>query len=315
MSSILRVSRGIDVSHAVVTALIVLLAVTGALVSTQFATLGNATNLLSQAATLGFVSLGQTIAVLAGGVDLSIGALVSFLAVLFAVGCERWPAYAGGVFASTILAGALVGTVSGVLIEKLKLHSLVVTIGMAAVLNGATLLVTRQPAGQSPEWVQDLAYGNLAGVSWGGWIMIGAFVVAGLWLRHTRSGLRLYAAGGSPESARLTGLHPARTTVLAFGLSGLCAAAAALYLVARSGTGDPLTGEPLTLASITPVIIGGTVLGGGKGGVLGTFLGMLLFTLLGNVLNYVNVSTFLQWTAQGLIIIAAVFFQGRRGAR
>jgi ribose transport system permease protein len=316
MSTALRLSRNIEPAHAIVVGLLVLLAAIGSTVSSQFATTENLANLLSQAAALGFVSLGQTLVVLAGGVDLSMGALVSFLAVLFAVGCERWPEHTLEIFALTLAGGALVGTVNAVLTEKLKLHSLVVTIGMAAVLNGATLLVTRQPAGQSPNWVQDLAYGNLAGVSRSAWIMVAFFALAGTWLRLTRSGLRLYAVGGNPESARLTGLNPARSTLLVFSMSGACAAAAALYLVARSGTGDPLAGDPLTLASLTPVVIGGTLLGGGKGGVLGTFLGMLLFTLLGNVLNYMNVSTFVQWTAQGVIIITAVFFQaGSRGAR
>ena len=83
-------------------------------------------------------------------------------------------------------------------------------------------------------------------------------------------------------------------------------------LVARTGTGDPLAGEPLTLASIAPVVIGGTLLGGGRGGVVGTLLGVFMLVLLGNVLNYLNVSTFLQWTIQGFIMIVAVFFQAGR---
>ena len=108
----------------------------------------------------------------------------------------------------------------------------------------------------------------------------------------------------------------ARTLVLVYALSGLFAALAAVYYVARTGTGDPLVGEPLTLASITPVVVGGTVLGGGRGGVLGTLLGVFLISFLNNLLNYMNVSTFLQWVVQGLIIIAAVSFYGTaRGRR
>jgi ribose/xylose/arabinose/galactoside ABC-type transport system permease subunit len=202
-----------------------------------------------------------------------------------------------------------VGAASAALILALRLHPLVVTIGMAALLNGLTLMVTRQPAGSVPEWAGSIAYGQCFGVSVAGLAMLGCFAAVGWWLGHSRSGLHLYASGGNPEGARLTGLKPDRAVWLAFSLAGLMAGLAAVYLVSRTGTGDPLVGEPLTLASITPVVIGGTLLGGGKGGVLGTLLGVFMLALLGNVLNYMNVSTFVQWTLQGFIIIGAVFFQ------
>jgi ribose transport system permease protein len=107
-----------------------------------------------------------------------------------------------------------------------------------------------------------------------------------------------------------------KTLVVAYALSGVGAALAAIYFVARTGTGDPLVGEPLTLVSITPVVVGGTILGGGRGGVLGTLLGVFLLATLNNLLNYLGVSTFLQWVVQGLIIITAVSLhvERRRGA-
>jgi ribose/xylose/arabinose/galactoside ABC-type transport system permease subunit len=102
--------------------------------------------------------------------------------------------------------------------------------------------------------------------------MLVCFAAAGVWLRHTRSGLHLYASGGNPEGARLAGLNAGRSVFVAFSLCGLLAAVAAVVLVARTGTGDPLVGESLTLASITPVVIGGTM--------LGTFLGVFMLVLL-----------------------------------
>jgi ribose/xylose/arabinose/galactoside ABC-type transport system permease subunit len=184
---------------------------------------------------------------------------------------------------------------------------------MAAILNGLTLLVTKQPSGSVPDWTGEIAYGQWMGVSYSGLFTLLCFGGVAFWLRNTVSGLRLYAAGGNAHGALLAGLKPGRSVVLAFALSGLFSAVAAVYLTARTGTGDPLVGEPLTLASITPVVIGGTMLGGGRGGVLGTLLGVFLMVMLGNVLNYMNVSTFVQWTVQGIIIIAAVFFQAKRG--
>lgn len=171
-----------------------------------------------------------------------------------------------------------------------------------------------QPVGSAPAWVSEIAYGGWAGLSWGAMVMLACYAATHVWLRGTRGGLHLLASGANAESARLAGLSPARSLLVAFGASGAACGLAAVYLVARTGSGDPLAGEPLTLASIAPVVIGGTVLGGGKGGVVGTLLGVFMLVLLGNVLNYMNVSTYLQWTIQGFIIIAAVFFQsGRKG--
>lgn len=302
----------IDRSHAIVVGLSVVLIAVGISVNEAFATRGNASNLLEQSVAVGLVSLGQTVIVLAGGIDLAIGSLVSALGVLFAMLSERAPEQAPWFLLLTVLAGVAVGAANAALILVLRLHSLVVTIGVAALLNGLTLMAARQPAGSVPAWVQEIAYGEIGGVSYSGLAMLAAFAAAGWWLRSTRGGLHLYAAGGNPEGARLAGLSPARSTFIAFSVGGLCAGLAAVYLVARTGTGDPLVGEPLTLASITPVVIGGTLLGGGRGGVLGTLLGVFMLALLGNVLNYMNVSTFLQWTIQGFIIIAAVFFQAPR---
>jgi ribose/xylose/arabinose/galactoside ABC-type transport system permease subunit len=302
-------------AHWIVIVLLLALAVLGSVMNDSFFTTGNARNLLEQSVAIGLVSLGQTAVVLVGGIDLSVGALVSALGVMFAGLSERAPEHSAWFLALTIVSGVAVGALNAALILLLRLHALVVTIGMAALLNGFTLMVTRQPAGSVPDWAQEIAYGQVAGMPVAGLAMLACFALAGLWLRHTRSGVHLYAAGGNPDAARLAGLSPGRSTFIAFSLCGLMAGLAACYLVSRTGTGDPLVGEPLALASITPVVIGGTVLGGGRGGVLGTLLGVFLFVLLGNVLNYLNVSTFVQWTVQGFIIIAAVFFQASNRSR
>lgn len=303
-------------AHTIVIALSALLIGVGVAMSDAFATRGNFANLLEQSVAIGLVALGQTLVVLVGGIDLAVGALVGALGVLFAQLAERFPEQAHWLLLLTLAAGAAVGALNALLILRLRLHSLVVTIGMAALLGGLTLMAAPQPSGSVPGWVQEIAYGQLAGVSAAGVFMLACYAATGWWLRRTRGGLHLLATGGNPEGARLAGLSPARATFAAFTLSGLACGLAAVVLVARTGTGDPLAGEPLTLASITPVVIGGTLLGGGRGGVFGTLLGVFMLVLLGNVLNYLNVSTFLQWTIQGFIIIAAVFFQaGRREMR
>jgi ribose/xylose/arabinose/galactoside ABC-type transport system permease subunit len=296
----------LEPAKAVVLLLLVLICVAGALLNTRFATLANFVNVLEQAAALGFVSLGQTLVVLAAGIDLSIGALVSALAVLIGELCDLYPEWTFAILALAMLVGICVGIANAAVMIHLRVHPLIVTIGMASVLNGLTLMVARQPVGSVPPWLEGFAYGRLLGLPVAGLAMLACFGAAGVWLARHPAGRRIYAVGGHREAARLSGLPVVRTLLSAYAGSGAMAALAAIYYVARTGTGDPLAGEPLTLSSITPVVVGGTILGGGRGGLLGTLLGVFLISILNNVLNYMNVSTFLQWVVQGLIIMAAV---------
>jgi ribose transport system permease protein len=306
----------VDPTKLVVSGMLLIVCAIGAAFSERFATWTNMTNVIEQAAALGFVSLGQTLVVLAGGIDLSIGALVSALSVMIGLAGEAYPEWMAAIILGAVAAGAAVGALNAAAVILLEVHPLIVTLGTATILNGLTLIVTRQPAGSVPEWVEGFAYGRVLGFPVAGLLMFGCFVLVGFWLTQYPSGRRLPAVGGNPEAARLSGLPVRKTLVVAYALSGVGAALAAIYFVARTGTGDPLVGEPLTLVSITPVVVGGTILGGGRGGVLGTLLGVFLLATLNNLLNYLGVSTFLQWVVQGLIIITAVSLhvERRRGA-
>jgi ribose/xylose/arabinose/galactoside ABC-type transport system permease subunit len=280
----LRLTGLLDPSRTAVIVLLALVTGTGFAVSERFGSVANFTNVLEQAAALGFVSLGQTLVVLAGGIDLSIGALVSALTVLIATLCDRYPEAAPLIILLAVATGALVGAANAAVSLLLRIHPLIVTIGTAAILNGITLMVTRQPAGSVPVWLEEFAFGRLLGIPLAGIAMLLLYALAGLWLARMPQGRRIYAIGGNREAARLTGIPVRGMTVLVYALSGMTAALAAIYFAARTGTGDPL----------------------------GTLLGVLLISLLNNLLNYMNISTFLQWVVQGLIIIAAVSFQAKR---
>lgn len=293
-------------SHLVVIALIVAIFVLGSIVSDRIATWRNITNLLQQLAILGLVSLGQTIAILTGGIDLSIGQVVSTGTVVFAHFSERFPDLVWLAVILVLLGGSLVGAINGALVAVLKIHPLIVTLGMSSLLLGATYLYTHEPSGSVPESVIDLAYGNLLGIPLTALLTFLAFAIAGLWLRHTRSGRAIYFVGGSPDAARLNGVPVGRVLTYTYAFSGFCAALAAIFLAARMGVGDPVIGNTLTLQSITPVVIGGTLLSGGRGGVSGTILGVFLLALMANVLNYLQVSSYAQWIVQGVVILVAV---------
>ena len=316
MSAAAQAIRRINPALPIVVGLLVALVAIGAAFSDRFGTLRNFTNVFEQAAGLGFVSLGQTLVILTGGIDLSIDGIVTVAAMLTSGLIDGDPARVVPVVAAVLLIGTLIGALNGALTVLLRVHPLIVTIGMASVLQGAGLLYSLNPPGAVPPEFEGFAYGRVAGVPIAGAIMLGLFLAVGIFLRSTRLGRQIYAVGGDPFAARLIGIPHDKVIIVAYALSGLFAALTAVYLVSRLGIGDPWAGQGWALRSITPVVVGGTILAGGRGGVTGTLLGVFLISLLNNLLNYLDVSTYYQWIIQGLIIIVAVsvYVERRRRA-
>lgn len=298
--------RAIDPPKIVVISLLLLVIAVGFAVSDRFGTVRNFMNVIEQAAALGFVSLGQTIVVLAGGIDLSVGAIVTAATVFMAAAADRYPEWMPLILLAGLAGGTAVGALNGLISVKTGVHPLIVTLGMATILNGIVFLYTLQPNGGVPTWFEDFAYGRVFGVPVAGLTMFLAFLLVGLWLHFAAQGRAIRAVGGNPEAARLVGIRADRVTIRAYAASGFLAVLAGAYFLSRTGVGDPRVGDPLTLASITPVIVGGTILGGGRGGVVGTLLGVFLMSLLNNLLNYMNIPAFIQWAIQGLLIIVVV---------
>jgi ribose transport system permease protein len=307
--------RQIPVSLLVVIGLIVILLVVGTIASPRFASLNNFLNVFQQSAALGFVSLGQTIVVLTGGIDLSLGATISLTSNFASGWIDGDPNMVVPVVVGVVALGAAIGCLNGALSHYLRVHPLIVTLGMASILQGCTLLYSLAPVGKVTDDFEAFAYGRVFGLSYGGLAMLALFALVGLFLHRTRTGNAIYVVGGDPRGARLLGVSVARTMMLAYALSGACAALTAVYLVSRMGSGDPWRGDGFDLASITPVVVGGTALSGGRGGPLGTLLGVFLISLLNNILNFLDVSTFYQWIVQGLIIITAVAIHVEKGNR
>lgn len=289
-----------------VIALTFIIIVVGFIVNERFGTVRNFLNLFEQMAPLGFVALGQTFAVLVGGIDLSIGAVVTASNVLLAGLVNGNDAMMIPAIILVLAFGCAFGFMNGWITVTTGVHPLIVTLGTASILQGLVLLYTLQPTGSVPFWFEELAYGRVAGLPISGIVMLLCFLGVGLFLKYRQTGRAIYAVGGNPEAARLNGIRNNRITILAYSASGFFAAVAGAYFVSRTGVGDPRVGDPFTLASITPVIVGGCLLGGGRGNIVGVLLGVVMISLLSNLLNYMNTSTFIQWVIQGLIIIVAV---------
>jgi len=290
----------------VVIALLVVLLVFGAFVSNRFRTVNNVLNVLEQSTGLALVSLGQTLTILTGGIDLSVGSAISLLSTLTSGMINGQSSMIAPVVVGILVLGLVIGLANGLLIIWLKVHPLIVTLGTGAVLQGIVLLYSLGPAGKAPREFTYLAYGKVLGFPVGALFVIVIFAMVGAFLTYFRLGRYIYAVGDDDAGARLMGLPRAAVILTVYGFSGFCCAIAAIYLTARFAVGQPYTGLNYTLASITPVVVGGTLLSGGKGGVLGTLLGVYLISLLNNVLNFMDVSTHYQLIAQGLIVIAAV---------
>ena len=299
-----------------VTVLIVAVCVVGGLMTDRFFSFGNIVNVYEQSTDLALVSIGQTLTILTGGIDLSVGSLISLTSCLTSGLINGDPGRVIPVAVGVLALGTLVGVLNAGLVVSLRVHPLIVTLGMGAILQGAALFYAMGPVGKVPRNFTFLAYGRVAGLPLGATIAVVFCVLVALFLRYLPLGRQIYAVGDDDNAARLAGLPRTRVLIYVYGYSGFCCAAAGLYLVARFGVGQPYTGVNYTLASITPVILGGTALSGGRGGVIGTLLGAYLISLVNNLLNFLDVSKHYQLVAQALIIILAVsvYVERRRTA-
>jgi len=289
-----------------VIALIVVLIIIGVSVSDRFGTARNLWNVYEQSTGLALVSLGQTLVILTGGIDLSVGSMISLLSELISGSIDGDWALVLPVLAGVIVLGALLGAINGACIVLLRVHPLIVTLGSGAALQGLTLLYSSHPPGKVPDGFDEIAYGRLFDVPMGASVAVLLVLLTALFLRFAPFGRYIFAVGGDESAARLMGLPRDRVIIFVYAFSGFCCALTAIFLVARFGVGQPYAGYNFTLGSITPVVIGGTLLSGGKGGVLGTLLGVYLLGLLYNVLNYVGIPTDWQLLVQGLVVILAV---------
>jgi ribose transport system permease protein len=301
-SRVMKANTGI----VAVLGLLLVLFIIGMTMTADFGTVQNLANVFQQATGLAIVSLGQTVAVLTGGIDLSVGSLISLTSTLFSGFVNGDPGKVVYTAIGVLVLSAVVGLINGALTVTLKVHPLIVTLGMSAVLQGAVLLYTLSSVGSMPEGFDALAYGTFHRISISAMVVILAYLLVAMYLRYRTPGRYIYMVGDDPVAAKLVGLPRHKVIMLVYAFSGLCAGIAGIYLTAQFGSAQPYVGANYTLASITPVVVGGTILSGGRGGVIGTLLGVYLISLLNNVINQLGVSTQYQMIIQGLVIIIAV---------
>jgi ribose transport system permease protein len=290
---------------------LIVLAVIGAATSENFATADNLRNILVSSSVIGVVSVGMTFVIIGGGIDLSVGAIVA-LASVWATTLATQSYGPWVMIICALLVGAGTGLVNGLLISYGRLVPFIVTLAMlvsarglaARMADNRTQLVTEQR-------IKDIATADPLGVPLLVIVLAVVAVVGWVLLNRTTFGRHTIAIGGNTEAARLAGINVKRTTATLYLLSGICCGIAAVMIIARTTTGSSTHGNLYELQTIAAVIIGGTLLSGGRGTIVGSILGVLVFQTITNIFILNNLATEVQNIATGLIIVAAVLLQRR----
>jgi ribose transport system permease protein len=306
---------GVARNLGLVIALIVLCVVGIITAGDRFASTDNVLTILRLAAVVGVVSIGMTFVITGGGIDLSVGAILALASVWATTTGTQDMADSIGWIAmvfSALLVGTCAGLINGVLIAYGKVVPFIATLAMLASARGLAEII----ADRKTQIIRNQGFLDFFGAEPLGIpviVIIFALVTVGGWflLNRTTFGRRTFAVGGNPEAARLAGIKVQRHTVYLYALLGLTCGIAAVMLMSRTTTGSSTHGTLLELDAIAAVVIGGTLLSGGRGTVIGTLFGVLIFTTLTNVFTLNNLSTSAQAVAKGVIIVIAVLLQQR----
>lgn len=257
---------------------------------------------------LGIVALGQTLTILVGSIDLSIANLISVSAVLASFIMKGEPAMIAPAVLAVLALSAAVGLVNGLIISRLDVNPLIATLGVGLILQGLLSASFSNFAGSVPSAFQAFAYGRIGPLPWSVLLLFVLAFAIWLLLSRTRFGAHLYATGGNRDGARLAGIRTERVMIGAHVLCSLMAGLTGLYLASRLRAGAPWVGRDgvYDLESIAVVVIGGTLLAGGRGGVWGTLAGVFLFATLDAVFNMTGIDAFPKQVLRGAIVILAV---------
>ena len=277
------------------------------LLSPYFFTASNLWEITLQTAVIGIIAAGQTLVILSGGIDLSVGSVFACAGIagglVFQATGNLWLT-----LAATLLTGAALGSLNGLFISQLRVPPFIATLGMLGMARGLALILSRGIPifGLSKEylWIGQAKLFDLVPIPT--LILLGVFALVYFVARYTRFGRFTYAAGSNAEAAKLSGINLGRVLLGTYALSGLLCGVAAVIEAARLATIQPAGGNGYELLAIGAVVIGGTSLFGGEGNVIATLIGALIETTIRNGLNLLGVNAFWQYVVNGAVIIAAV---------
>lgn len=282
----------------------------------SFLTVSNILNILRQTSINSVIAVGMTFVILTGGIDLSVG---SILAISGAVAAAMI-SHGNNVFVAVIGAlaiGAALGAFNGLIISKGKIQPFIATLGVMTLVRGYTLVFTdgrpiSAGSAEASAAFSNIGAGYFLGIPLPIYIMIFVFGLAYYILRQTRTGRYVYSLGCNEEATIYSGINTDRIKILVYTISGFLAALAGIIITARLSSAQPQAGTGYELDAIAAVVLGGTSLAGGVGGIFGTVIGALIIGVLNNSLNLMDVSSYYQLLLKGLVILVAVFLDRKQ---
>lgn len=281
----------------------------------NFFTVDNILNILRQTSVNAIIAVGMTLVILTAGIDLSVGSVLAlcgaFAATLIAMEVPVLIAVP-----TALLAGAILGAISGVIIAKGKVQAFIATLVTMTLLRGVTMVYTDgRPISTSFTDVADsfawFGTGYAMGIPVPIWLMVIVFAAAWYLLNHTRFGRYVYALGGNESATRLSGINVDRVKIGVYAICGFLSALAGIIITSRLSSAQPTAGMGYELDAIAAVVLGGTSLAGGKGRIMGTLIGALIIGFLNNALNLLDVSSYYQMIAKAVVILLAVLVDNK----
>jgi ribose transport system permease protein len=294
--------RDYGIVYAFIALFIALSFASGSFLKTQ-----NLSNILDQWSAIGLLACGETLCIIAGVFDLSVGANVSVSGV---VACKVANATTPAIGLVTgALTGLGLGIVNGIVIDRTRINSFIGTLAMSIIYGGLAIIIT----GGLIQTVLDPSFGKLGqdelfGITYTGWVWILFAIVSGFVLSRTIFGRYIYGVGGNPEAARLSGVRVGFVRGSCFAISGLAAGLAGILLASRTQSAAANLGSGMELTAISAAVVGGTSILGGEGAIWRAVLGTLLLAIIGNGFNLLNIDTTYQQIVQGGLILLAVAF-------
>lgn len=290
----------------------VVLVILGSLLSDKFLTFRNIVNMVQFSAETGLLAVAMTLVILTGGIDLSVGSIVALAAV---VSANNQHLGVVPVFLLVIVIGAVLGSINGLVITKAKVEPFMATLAMMAIARALTLWYTNGGPiirGVS-DGFQSIANASIFNIPLPAIYVVAAFIIGYIALNRTPFGRHVMAVGGGEETSRLFGINVERVKMSVYIISGILAALAGALITARLGMGEPRSGYDYELTAISMVIVGGTSLTGGRGTMEGSFIGLIIFAVVMNLMNLLNISPYVQPIVRGVIIVLAALVISRRG--
>jgi ribose transport system permease protein len=292
-------------------ALIGVIIIGAILVSTigrSFFSMGNIRDILTGMSVLGLVAVGQTLVILTGSLDLSVPYVISLSSLIAASTMAGQPGNIAAGVLLALLVCAVIGLANGLIVTRLKVHGFIATLGVGLIVKGYLDTNYKGSTGSVPAAFQYIGATGIGPVPISTIIMLAIAVLVFLFLRKTRTGHHMYAVGGSLDVSRLSGLRTSQPVIIAHVICSVTAGMAGLLLASRLGVGSPTVGSQggYDLLSIAAVVLGGTLLAGGRGSIWGTIGGVAIFAVLDSVMSVMQVNPFLKDVVRGIVIVAAV---------